>query len=67
MIVKEILYLNKKSSMEKIIEVFIKGLVIAAETVEIFFLMKVENAISPSVSLGAMNIIKLDVGICGGY
>ena len=46
---------------------FIKVLIIAAETAEIFFVMKAANAMSPSVSLDAMNIIKLDGGICGGY
>ena len=41
-------------------------LIITAKTTGIFFALKAANVKSPKVFLDAMDIMKFNVGICGG-
>ena len=53
--------------MEKNIEDFLKdGLVITIGTAGVFYMLKAANVKPPKAPLDAMNIMKLDGGICGG-
>ena len=42
------------------------GIIITTTTTRIFFALKAANVKPPKASLDAMDIMKLDCGICGG-